>query len=76
MFDTIIISEEVGYQKPSPEIFEVLFNKFEVKNEKLIFIDDTEKSLEKSKEIGFVPILFRSNEKLKEELFKFLSKDK
>ena len=68
LFDEVIISEEVGCQKPCPEIFEILFNKLGVKSNETIFIDNAEKSLEKAKEIGFVPILYVGNEKLKEEL--------
>jgi putative hydrolase of the HAD superfamily len=68
LFDELIISEEVGCQKPSPEIFEILFGKLGVKNNETIFVDDAEKSLEKAKEIGFIPILYVNNEKLKEEL--------
>ena len=72
LFDEVIISEEVGYQKPSHEIFEFLFNKLNVKNNETIFIDNAEKSLEGAKEIGFMPILYVGNEKLKKELVKVL----
>ena len=68
LFDIVIISGEVGFQKPSPEIFEILFNKLGVKNHELIFIDDTKQSLAGAEKIGYAPILFESNRKLKEEL--------
>ena len=71
-FDEVIISEEVGHQKPHPEIFEILFNKLGLKNHEVIFIDNAEKSLEKAEEIGFVPILYTNNEKLKKDLSNLL----
>lgn len=74
LFDTIIISSEVGHQKPSPEIFEILFNKLGVKNHELIFIDDTKQSLKGAQGIGYIPLLFVNNDKLKEELFEILIK--
>lgn len=68
LFDEIIISAEVGYQKPNKEIFEVLFDRLNIKGEDVVFIDDTQNSLKYSGEIGYVPVLFTSNEKLKTEL--------
>jgi epoxide hydrolase-like predicted phosphatase len=72
LFDEVIISSEVGCQKPQPEIFFVLFNKFGVKPREVVFIDDTPRSLEGAREIGYVPILFKDNESMKEELAKIL----
>lgn len=69
LFDEVIISGEIGCQKPCPEIFEILSNKLGVNKNELIFIDNAEKSLEKAKEIGFIPLLYINNKKLKEELF-------
>lgn len=68
LFDEVIISAEVGYQKPNKEIFEVLLGRLNIKSEELVFIDDTQNSLKYSGEIGYVPVLFTSNEKLKIEI--------
>ncbi len=70
LFDEVIISAEVGHQKPSPEIFEHLFKRLDIKADEIVFVDDTEKSLEGAEKIGYVPILFKGNQKLKEELEK------
>lgn len=72
IFDEIIISEEVGFQKPQPEIFNVLFDKLNIKPCEVIFIDDTLKSLEGADKIGYIPILFKDNESLKLELSSIL----
>lgn len=72
LFDEVIISSEVGLQKPQPEIFEIVFNKLNIKNSEMIFIDDTERSLEGADKIGYVPILYADNNKLKLELSNIL----
>jgi HAD superfamily hydrolase (TIGR01509 family) len=63
-FDEILISSEVGFMKPQKELFDMLLSKLEVLPEELVFVDDAEKSLEKSGEIGFTPVLFRNSEEL------------
>ena len=68
LFDEVIISSEVGLQKPQPEIFEIVFNKLNIKNNEMIFIDDTKRSLEGAENIGYVPVLYTSNKTLKSEL--------
>ena len=72
LFDTVVISSEVGHQKPQPEIFEVLFNKLGVNSNEVIFIDDTKQSLFNASSIGYTPILYTDNQKLEEELSKIL----
>lgn len=72
LFDEVIISSEVGCQKPQPEIFAVLFNKFNVKPGEVIFVDDTPRSLEGAREIGYAPILFKDNNSMRQELTKIL----
>lgn len=68
LVDDVIVSGEIGFQKPHQEAFEVLFKKLSVKPEEVVFIDDAKKSLEKATEIGYTPILFQGNGKLKEDL--------
>lgn len=72
LFDEVIISSEVGLQKPQPEIFEIVFNKLDIKNSEMIFIDDTKRSLEGADKIGYIPILYSDNETLKSNLSSIL----
>lgn len=45
-FDTIIISEEVGFSKPDKRIFELALNKLDVQPEAALFVgDDIEKDI-------------------------------
>ena len=68
LFDEVIMSSEVGYQKPQPEIFELVLNRFGIQADELIFVDDTEKSLEGAEKIGYTPILYTDNDKLKTDI--------
>lgn len=68
LFDEIIISGEVGYQKPESEIFMILCERLKIVPQELLFIDDSKKSLEGANDIGYTPILYHSNEQLEQEL--------
>lgn len=71
LLDTVVVSSEIGFQKPDGEAFAVLFERLGVLPEETIFIDDASKSLEKAEEIGYHPILFKNNEQLKQDLQAF-----
>lgn len=71
LVDAIIVSAEIGFQKPHKEAFNVLFKTLSILPEETIFIDDAQKSLEKADEIGYHPILFKNNEQLKKDLQNF-----
>ena len=64
LVDEVVISAEVGHQKPHPEAFQVLFEKLGLLPSEVVFVDDAEKSLEKAREIGYIPLLFEDNDKL------------
>jgi putative hydrolase of the HAD superfamily len=72
IFDEVIISAEVGLQKPQPGIFDILFKKLELKPDEVVFVDDTLRSLGGADSIGYIPILFKDNESLKLELSNIL----
>ena len=74
LFDEIIISGEVGHQKPQPEIFNLLCERMHIKTSELVFIDDTQRSLEGADKIGYTPILYTNNQKLFEDLSKILDR--
>jgi HAD superfamily hydrolase (TIGR01509 family) len=68
--DAIIISGEIGYQKPHKEAFDILFKRLALAPGEVVFVDDSAKSLEKADEIGYIPILFKNNKQLKDDLRK------
>lgn len=71
LVDVVVISGEIGFQKPHKEAFQVLFERLNLRPEEVIFIDDSTKSLEKAGEIGYIPILFKNNEQLIADLKTF-----
>jgi len=58
-FDTIIISEEVGYSKPDKRIFELALNKLNVQSETALFVgDDIEKDIDGCQNAGIKGMWF------------------
>ena len=68
LIDKIVVSGEVKQLKPNPEIFYTLLNKFDLKPEESLFIDDNIKNVEGAKAVGINAVLFRGVEKLREDL--------
>jgi putative hydrolase of the HAD superfamily len=68
LVDAVVVSSEIGFQKPDREAFSVLFERLGVLPEETIFIDDASRSLEKAPEIGYYPILFKDNDHLRKDL--------
>jgi len=64
LFDHIIISSEVGLQKPDPQIFYQTFEALGIRPEEAIFIDDSLKSLSTAALVGYHPIRFIDNQGL------------
>ncbi|MGC9598824.1 MAG: HAD-IA family hydrolase [Minisyncoccia bacterium] len=70
LVDEVVISVEIGHQKPDKEAFDAVFRKLGVRPEEVVFVDDIPKSLEKASEIGYHPILFSNNDQLRADLEK------
>lgn len=69
-FDVIHVSAETGFVKPEPGAFRHFAEALNVNLDQLIFIDDSEKSLESARELEYTPILFENFEHLREDLRK------
>ena len=63
-FDVSLFSGDVDCMKPEPRAFEMLAEALGVPVAELVFIDDSERSLSRSNEIGYEPILFTTTEAL------------
>lgn len=72
LIDNIVVSGEVKQLKPNPEIFHTLLNKYNLKAEESLFIDDNLKNVEGAKAVGINALRFEGAEKLKEDLKKVL----
>ena len=71
LLDDMVISGEVGFIKPEPEIYQLLLDKIKRPAQECLFIDDSLPNIEQANTMGFVTILFQSPEQLKEQLKRF-----
>lgn len=53
-----LISYEVGYVKPEPEIYEAIINRYNIIPGEAVFLDDLPQNIEAAKQFGFNTILF------------------
>ena len=71
--DGVMFSYMCHAIKPEREIFETLLNKYNLKAEECVFIDDRADNVEGAKAVGFSGIQFHSYAQAKEELEKYLA---
>ena len=69
-FDVMVFSHEVGFRKPSVNIYNITLEKLKLKPNECIFIDDIKKNLVPAKRLGIKTILFKDNNQLKKDLQK------
>lgn len=67
-FEGIIVSGEEKTRKPFKDIYELTLNRFQIKPENSIFIDDNLRNIEAAKALGINSIHFKSALLLKEHL--------
>jgi len=68
LVDGMVISYEVKKVKPEPEIYQALLNKYGLKPEECIFLDDREENVRAAEEFGIHGIVFTSKEQADAEL--------
>lgn len=71
-FDGKVVSYEVHLLKPEKEIYLELLNRYNLKTEESIFIDDTFKNIEACEKLGIKGIHLKNKEDLEKELASFL----
>jgi 2-haloacid dehalogenase len=67
-FEGIVISGEVGVNKPDRRIFEQLIRQFEIEPARAVFIDDSLANVEAASGLGFRAIRFTDANGLRREL--------
>ena len=68
LIDKMVVSGEVKMLKPNPEIYQALLNKFNLKAEDSLFIDDNVKNVEGAKNVGMNALRFENAAKLRQDL--------
>ena len=75
LFDAMVISGEVGLNKPEPEIFRLGAEKLGVRPEDCVFVDDLRENCEGAEAVGMTAILHRGAEGTLPELERLLGVD-
>ncbi|SHI49569.1 HAD family hydrolase [Algibacter luteus] len=70
-FEGIVVSGEEKTRKPFDAIFNLTLNRFNIKAENSIFIDDNLRNIEAAKKLGINGLLFESPDKLYKQLLTF-----
>ena len=66
--DKIVVSGAEKMIKPDPEIWNILLERYQIKAEESVFIDDNFKNIEAAKKLGFICVHIKENTDLKKEL--------
>ena len=64
LFRGIVVSGEEGIMKPAPRIYQILLERYRLKPEGLLFIDDRAENINAAKKLGFKGHVFTSPEDL------------
>ena len=70
--DGMVVSGFVKLVKPEPEIYECLFQKYDLLPEECVFLDDRQINIDAAVRMGMKGILFTDYETVKKELTKLL----
>lgn len=70
-FDGKVFSFQEGVVKPEPEIYKILLDRYELKAEECVFIDDTKENVDAANSLGLSGIVFSGYEEAVEELKKY-----
>jgi len=68
LVDGGVISYEVQIVKPEPGIYQALLDKYQLKAEESVFLDDKAENIEAAKALGFHGIVVKSQEQARKEL--------
>lgn len=68
MVDGYVVSAAVKLKKPNPAIYKLLCNRYQLKPEECLFIDDWQHNVEVAVQVGMKAVLFEGYESLKEYL--------
>lgn len=66
--DGSVFSFKEGYVKPEPEIYKILLERYGLKAEESVFIDDTEENVRGAEALGFTGIVFKGYEDAMQQL--------
>ena len=71
LFDEIVVSSDVGFIKPSPQIFTVMLERLRVNAEESLFVDDNAANVRGAENVGIQGIVFSGVVALRHDLKRY-----
>jgi len=68
IFKGIVVSGVENTRKPYPKIYEILLNRYQLKADKCLFIDDNQDNIDAAINLGMTAIHFQNSNQLNKEL--------
>lgn len=68
MIDRYVVSGAEGYVKPDPRLFQILLDRYHLRAEECIFVDDNPDNVAAAEKLGMCAILFTNVEDLRKRL--------
>ncbi len=72
IFDTVVISAEVGVVKPDAKIFNIALEQAKVRAKDVVFVDDVKVNIEACEKIGMKGVLFKDPQETMDQLNRIL----
>ena len=69
LIDRYVVSGAEGYVKPDPRLFRVLLDRYGLRAEECLFVDDNPDNVAAARRMGMTGIVFASAEELRNELY-------
>jgi HAD superfamily hydrolase (TIGR01509 family) len=70
LFDGIVVSGQVGYLKPYPEMYEYLLQSYDLRPEESLFVDDQYENIQGAEGVGIPCILYKNPWQLRKTMKK------
>lgn len=71
-FDCVLISADIGIEKPNKEFYERLITELKENPEDILFVDDSEENIEGAKKAGLSVLHYDASKSLTQEILKKL----
>ena len=66
--EPLVLSAEVGFDKPDRRIFELAAERMDLKPEECVFVDDNPRNTAAAQELGFNVVVFKNARQLRKDL--------
>lgn len=73
LFDAFVLSYQVGYAKPEPQVYSIMADRLDVRLDECIFFDDRQVYVEGAVSTGMKAFLYKSVEGVREDLRRALA---